>query len=139
MKLRNKIWLFLGLFAFIGAVVITVLLYLPTDIEVSVCGHVIDAHTYNPIDSAQVLITNERYENDRGYTNYDEFLGKDTVTVITDSTGYFHATFKKSAYVYLEIHKNGYEIFKVQGKYARRIMNYDIELQNIKNSSGRKN
>lgn len=129
MKHRNKIWIFLGLFTLISAVVIAVFLYLPTDIEVSVYGHVIDARTHNPIDSAQVLITNERYENDRGYTNHDEFLGKDTVTVVTDSIGYFHVTFKKSAYLYLEIHKNGYEVFKTQGKYARRIMKYDIKLQ----------
>lgn len=103
----------------------------PKDIEVVVEGFVKASYTELPIDSAKVTIVNERYQNDSGFSNYDEFLGKDIKTVYTDSTGYFHVIFKRGAYIHIEVIKDNYEIYITDGIYAYPNMKFEIQLNKI--------
>ena len=58
-------------------------------------------------------------------------MGKDIKTVYTDSIGYFHVIFKRSAFIHIEVIKDNYEIYITDGVYAYPNMKFEIQLNKI--------
>lgn len=57
-----------------------------TDTEdVKLSSFIYDEKTKQPIPNTLIMIISERYEDDGGNTNYDEYLGKDTIKLYSDS------------------------------------------------------
>ncbi|CAH0293421.1 hypothetical protein [Chryseobacterium sp. Bi04] len=69
--------------------------------DVKVEGYVLDSSNSQPLKDVKVTVINDRYENDNGHKNYDEYLGQDKIELRTDTKGYYSIVLKKSAYVYI--------------------------------------
>lgn len=90
MKTNYKI-LFAVLFVFIAFLGMYLFSFYKsvTDTEdVELSGYIYDEKTKQPIPNTLIMIISERYEDDNGNTNYDEYLGKDTIKLYSDSKGY---------------------------------------------------
>ena len=100
-----------------------------TDTEnVRIAGFIEDKKTGQPISNAKIIIENFRYESDNGYSNYDEYLGTDKFELISDEKGCYSVEVDKSAFVVVEVKKDGYEI-KTESKYASKSMKFNINLE----------
>ncbi|RXM51393.1 hypothetical protein BOQ64_15190 [Chryseobacterium sp. CH25] len=75
-----------------------------------------------------MTVTNDRYENDNGHRNYDEYLGQDKIQVRTNNEGYYSITFKKSAYVYIYLEKEGYQSLEEKGRQAQKLLTFKTSM-----------
>jgi hypothetical protein len=91
-------------------------------------GYVFDNNTKKPIENVLVVINNDRYEDDKGNKNYDEYLGHDKITLYTDKNGYYSTVIEKSAFVWVDFEKKGYRKHTGKGNYSSKKMNYEIYL-----------
>lgn len=101
--------------------------------NIVVKGFVYDLKTNKPLENVAIQINNERYENDRGHTNYDEYLGHDVFYVNTDSTGYFNKKIPKSAFLRISFSKSGYVDYIQGGEDASKLMEYKIKMKKLDN------
>jgi hypothetical protein len=121
-------------FTFIGVIssllVFLLMLYFSvTDTKnIKIEGYVYDEITQKPIEKAKILIENYRYESDNGVSNYDEYLGIDKVVVYSDKNGFYEVKFNKSAYVVVEVHKDGYKKIIENGEYSAKNMEFKTDL-----------
>ena len=101
-----------------------------TDTEdVKLSGYIYDEKTKQPIPNTLIMIISERYEDDSGNTNYDEYLGKDTIKLYSDSKGYYSTIIEKTALISLYFKKEGYVQKKIEGEYPAKQMNYKVYLK----------
>ena len=101
-----------------------------TDTEdVKLSGYIYDEKTKQPIPNALIMIISERYEDDNGNINYDEYLGKDTIKLYSDSKGYYSTIIEKTAFISLYFKKEGYIQKKIEGEYPAKQMNYKVYLK----------
>ena len=63
--------------------------------DVKVEGYVFNSND-EPLKNVIVTVVNERYENDNGLKNYDEYLGQDKIKLMTDNRGYYSTVLKKA-------------------------------------------
>ncbi len=96
--------------------------------NVKIKGYVIDKSTNIPIENVLVTIINERYEDDKGNNNYDEYLGQDKIKVYTNKEGYYEAEFKKSSFVWIKFYNSKYVNFEEDGKYAKKTLEFKTYL-----------
>ena len=96
--------------------------------NVKIKGYVYDKMTKKPIEKAKILIENYRYESDNGVSNYDEYLGIDKVVVYSNKNGFYETKFDKSAFVVIEIHKDGYKKIMQNGEYSTKNMDFKTDL-----------
>jgi hypothetical protein len=111
MKIMMK-WLLILLAVGIVAVVIYLVIYFrsQTDVkDVHLQGYVYDRSSNTALQDVRIKITNWRYTSDSGKKNYDEYLGKDTVTLTTNAHGFFSTDFPLSAQINMELEKTGYK------------------------------
>lgn len=97
--------------------------------NISLRGYVLDEETKKPISNVLVVINNERYEDDKGNKNYDEYLGKDRIELYSDNNGYYSTTIEKSAFITLSFQKNNYIKKEEKGRYASKQMKYETYLK----------
>ncbi|WP_334126977.1 hypothetical protein [Empedobacter brevis] len=97
--------------------------------NISLSGYVLDEETKKPISNVLVVINNERYEDDKGNKNYDEYLGKDRIELYSDNNGYYSTTIEKSAFITLSFQKNNYIKKEEKGRYASKQMKYETYLR----------
>ena len=81
------------------------------------------------MENAKVVIFSERFKSDSGHSNYDEYLGSDTIIVTTDSKGYYSTTIDYSAYVHMRAFKQGYKLSESDGKYAKGKITQDFYME----------
>lgn len=98
--------------------------------NVKLDGYVFDNNTKEPIENVLVVINNDRYEDDKGNKNYDEYLGHDKITLYTDKNGHYSTVIKKSAFVWIDFKKEGYKKHTEKGSYSSKKMSYEIYLNN---------
>ncbi len=123
--------LLMTVFAILTAIAIYFFIYYSNnqDInDVKVEGYVF-SFSDGPLNNVRVTIINERYENDSGLKNYDEYLGQDKIELITDSRGYYSTVLKKSAYVYVLLQKDGYKTIEEKGKQARKSLFFKTKMR----------
>lgn len=100
-----------------------------TDIRnVSVAGYVYDEATKRPLSDVLVIINNDRYEDDDGNKNYDEYLGHDEIKLYTDQNGFYSASIDKSAFIWIDFQKEGYINKREKGERANKTMRYKTYL-----------
>jgi hypothetical protein len=92
--------------------------------EVKVEGYVLDSSNSQPLKNVKVIVISDRYENNNGYKNYDEYLGHDKIELKTDNKGYYSTTLKKSAYVYVYLQKEGYKSLEEKGQQAQKLITF---------------
>lgn len=97
--------------------------------DVTLEGYVFDENTKKPIENVLVVINNDRYEDDKGNNNFDEYLGHDKITLYTDKNGYYNTVIEKSAFVWIDFEKEGYNKHNEKGSYSSKKMNYKIYLK----------
>ena len=86
-------------------------LYSASDTKnVRLSGYVFDKETNKPIQNAIIKIENYRYESDNGTSNYSEYLGEDNYSLKSDKNGFYEIKITKSAFIVIEVKKNGYKI-----------------------------
>ena len=86
-------------------------LYSASDTKnVRLSGYVFDKETNKPIQNAIIKIENYRYESDNGTSNYSEYLGEDNYSLKSDENGFYEIKITKSAFIVIEVKKNGYKI-----------------------------
>lgn len=94
-----------------------------TDVkDVKIDGYVYDATTKKPINDATVVINNERYVSDKGRSNFDEYLGHDIIRLRTDKSGHYSTVIKKSAFLWIDFEKQGYQNASIDGQYSTKMM-----------------
>ncbi len=100
-----------------GSITILFLMYLAfwfysaTDTKnVHLSGYVFDKETNKPIQNAIIKVENQRYESDNGTSNYSEYFGKDNYDLKSDENGFYEIKIPKSAFIVIEVKKNGYKI-----------------------------
>ena len=133
MKTNYKI-LFAVLFVFIAFLGMYLFSFYKsvTDTEdVKLSGYIYDEKTKQPIPNTLIMIISERYEDDSGNTNYDEYLGEDTIKLYSDSKGYYSTIIEKTAFISLYFKKEGYVQKKIEGEYPTKQMNYKVYLKKV--------
>jgi|SRR5690606_22601900 len=96
--------------------------------NVKLSGYVYDNNNKTPLKNVLIIINNERYEDDKGNKNYDEYLGNDKIRIYSNDQGYYSTIIKKSAFVRLSFQKDGY-VFKTEdGQYSSKKMEYETYL-----------
>lgn len=128
MKLVNK--LLITVFAILTVIAIYFFIYYSNnqDInDVKVEGYVFNSNNM-PLKNVKVTVVNERYENDNGLKNYDEYLGQDRIEVKTDDKGYYSTVLKKSAFVYIILEKEGYRSIEEKGKEAKKSLLFKTKM-----------
>ncbi len=129
MSLTKKIGILISilLVLFIGYIV--VFFVSSTDTEnVRLEGCVYDIKTKEPINNAKIFIVNNRYEDNDGNTNWDEYLGTDKFVMLTDENGFYKIEIEKSAFVFIEVFKEGYST-KTESKYSSKRMKFETYLE----------
>ncbi|WP_298118707.1 hypothetical protein [Flavobacterium sp.] len=128
-KTKIVFFAFIGVFFLLLAFLFMFYLSVTDTENVKIEGYVYDKMTNKPIESAKILIENYRYEDNNGNSNYDEYLGLDKISVCTDKNGFYETKFDKSAYVVIEIHKNGYKTTMENGEYSSKNMDFKTDLE----------
>jgi hypothetical protein len=101
-----------------------------TDVkDVKVEGYVYDATTKKPINDATVVINNERYVSDKGRSNFDEYLGHDIIRLRTDASGHYSTVIKKSAFLWIDFEKEGYQNASIDGQYSTKMMVFTTHMK----------
>ncbi|WP_294225088.1 hypothetical protein [uncultured Chryseobacterium sp.] len=128
MKLVNK--LLITVFAILTVIAIYFFIYYSNNQDlndVKVEGYVFNSNNM-PLKNVKVTVVNERYENDNGLKNYDEYLGQDRIELKTDDKGYYSTVLKKSAYVYILLQKGGYKSIEEKGKHAKKSLFFKTKM-----------
>lgn len=99
-----------------------------TDTQVKLEGYVLDESTNKPIHNVKVVISNDRFEDDNGNYNYDEYLGHDKIQLLTNDEGFYSTSIDKSAFLWIDFQKEGYIRKREEGKYATTKMHYQTYL-----------
>lgn len=132
MKIMMK-WLLVLLAVGVVAVIIYLVIYFrsQTDVkDVHLQGYVHDKNSNTALQDVTIKITNWRYTSNSGKKNYDEYLGKDTITLTTDNNGFFSTEFPLSAQIDMEVGKSGYrEEVRIIQKISKDV-SLDIVLEN---------
>lgn len=125
----------IALYAFIASI-LSIFIYLfvyylsVTDTKnVKLEGYVLDEETKQPISEVLIIVNNERYEDDKGNKNYDEYLGHDEIKLYSNKNGYYSTTIEKSAFLWLDFDKDGYTKKSEKGEYASKTMSYKTYLK----------
>ncbi|MFD2591012.1 hypothetical protein ACFSTE_09230 [Aquimarina hainanensis] len=125
--------------ATLGVVVLGMILYFAiffisrTDIKnVHVEGYVFDQTTEKPLSNVKVIINNNRYEDDAGNANYDEYLGNDRIELNTNANGFYSTEINKSAYLWIDFSKESYQSKTEDGQYASKNMKFKTYLKKDK-------
>ncbi|MBL3550525.1 hypothetical protein [Chryseobacterium sp. KMC2] len=100
--------------------------------DIKVEGYVLDSSNSQPLKDVKVTVINDRYENDNGHKNYDEYLGQDKIELKTDTKGYYSIVLKKSAYVYIYTKKDGYKPLEEKGKQAQKLLTFKTYMNRSK-------
>ncbi|MCB6089623.1 hypothetical protein [Flavobacterium psychrophilum] len=95
-------------------------------------GYVFDEETKNPISGVLVIVNNDRYEDNNGNKNYDEYLGHDIIKLYSDEKGYYSTKIDKSAFLWIEFSKKEYSNKNEKGKHSSKLMNYKTYLKKKK-------
>ncbi|MFC7773978.1 hypothetical protein [Flavobacterium sp. GCM10027622] len=103
--------------------------------DVKIDGYVYDEITKQPINGATVIINNERYESDNGVSNYDEYLGHDVIKLITDKSGHYSTVIGKSAFLWIDLEKEGYQNSSIDGQYSSKTMEYKTFMKKKESSN----
>ncbi|TGD59897.1 hypothetical protein [Flavobacterium humi] len=120
----------IGLYTFLVSI-LAILIYLfvyylsvtdATNIRLE--GYVFDEETKQPINKVMIIINNERYEDNKGNKNYDEYLGHDKIKLYSDKNGYYATIINKSAFLWLDFNKEGYLDVEEKGQYSEKKMEY---------------
>lgn len=126
--MKQRIKIFFSIIIIICLIIVgyfAVYYFSAQDIEnIKVKGYVYDKSNKTPIENVLVTIVNERYEDDKGRTNYDEYLGKDKKVVYTDKNGYYEVEFDKSSYVYVKLFNPEYLTLEEKGKYSKKTIEF---------------
>jgi hypothetical protein len=101
--------------------------------NIIVSGKVYDSITQLPLENVNITIVNQRYEDNEGRNNFDEYLGKDVIETKTNKDGLFEAKISKSAYVWIEVNHEGYQKKISDGKYSTKKMIFNLALLELKN------
>lgn len=128
-SIKFGLYLFFAIIS--GIVIYLFLFYLSVNdtLNVKIEGYVFDVETKRPIQNVLITINNERYEDDEGNSNYDEYLGHDIIRLHSDETGYYSTTIKKSAFLWIEFNKKGYHKKSEVGRYSSKTMSYKTYLE----------
>lgn len=97
--------------------------------NVLVEGYVYDTNTNQPLAGVNVKISSERYESDNGIRNYDEYLGHDVIELATDESGFYSTVIPKSAFLWIDFKKEGYNDGNEKGQYVSKKMKYKTSLK----------
>jgi hypothetical protein len=104
--------------------------YSQKDVEdVKIEGVVLDHDSHLPLSGVSILIKNERYTDDKGNYNYDEYLGHDSISLKTDNFGRYVTIIPKSAFIWIEFKKNGYNKSYQSGKHSTKHMKFETNLK----------
>lgn len=103
-----------------------------TDIQIKLEGYVLDETTKQPIENVTVVINNDRFEDDNGNHNYDEYLGHDKIQLLTNREGYYSTSIEKSAFLWIDFQKHGYINKREDGKHSAKKMSYKTYLSKDK-------
>ena len=114
---------------FVGIYLFSYYLSVTDTKDVELKGYVLDEKTKKPIPDAMIIIINERYEDNNGNTNYDEYLGRDTIKLYSNNKGYYSTIIGKAAFISLYFKKEGYVQKKIEGEYPAKQMNYKVYLK----------
>ncbi len=120
------------LYAFVASILIYFFVYYlsVTDTKnVKLDGYVFDEETKQPISEVLIIINNERYEDNKGNKNYDEYLGHDVIKLYSNKSGYYSTTIEKSAFLWLDFHKGGYAKKSEKGEFSSKKMSYKTYLK----------
>lgn len=125
---------FYSLLTLIIAIVIYIFMFFnsQTDIQIKLEGYVFDETTKKPIENVTVVINNDRFEDDNGNHNYDEYLGHDKITLFTNKEGYYSTSIEKSAFLWIDFKKHGYINKREDGKHSAKKMSYKTYLSKDK-------
>ena len=127
-KARIVIFTFIGIIFLLIVYILIFYLSVTDTKNVKIEGYVYDEITQKPIEKAKIKIENYRYESDNGVSNYDEYLGLDKVKIYSDKNGFYKAKFDKSAFVVVQIHKDGYKTIIENGEYSSKNINFKTKL-----------
>ena len=91
MKINYKILFIISFvfIAFLGMYLFSFYKSVTDTEDVKLSGYIYDEKTKQPIPNTLIMVISERYEDDNGNTNYDEYLGKDTIKLYSNSKGYY--------------------------------------------------
>jgi len=88
--------------------------------DVKVEGFIYDKENKKPIEGVKITVYSNRYESDKGYIDYDEYHGSDTIYLSTDNKGYYSTKIKKTAFLWMNFQKQGYKKKSEKGVYAKK-------------------
>ncbi len=133
MSFIKKIGLLIAiiLVLFIGYIVVFLLTSTDTK-NVHLEGYVYDEITNKPLDSVLVVVNIYSYEDKEGNSNFDEYLGFKKIKLTTDEKGFYNLVIDKSAFVYIDLKKNGYKIKTEAGQYSSKQMKFETYLKEAK-------
>ena len=100
-----------------------------TDVKnVSIEGYVYDQDDKQPLSGVRVIINSDRFEDDNGNKNYDEYLGHDEIKLYTNQDGYYSTLVNKSAFIWIDFKKEGYANKTEKGSHSQKKMSYEAYL-----------
>lgn len=130
MSLIKKIGLLITILFVLFIGYILVFFVSSTDTEnVHLEGYVYDEVTKKPLDSVFVEVNNYSYEDEKGNSNFDEYLGFKKIKLITDKNGFYSVVIDKSAYVYIDFKRNSYKMKTEDGRYSNKQMKFETYLK----------
>jgi len=127
-KLKIVLIIFAGILIAISTYLLIFFLSATDTKNVKLEGYVYDSKTKLPIKSAIITIENYRYESNSGKQNYDEYLGKDNFELITNDNGYYEIPINKSAFIVIEVKKDGYKS-KIESEYSSKYVTFKTNLE----------
>lgn len=130
MSLIKKIGLFIGIILVLIIGYVVVFLVSSTDLKnVHLQGYVYDEMTKKPLDSVLVVVNNYSYEDEKGNSNFDEYLGYKKIELTTNENGFYNIVINKSAFLYIDLKKNGYKVRAEDGQYSNKKMKFETYLE----------
>ena len=91
-------------------------------------GYVYDQDDKQPLSGVRVIINSDRFEDDNGNKNYDEYLGHDEIKLYTNQDGYYSTLVNKSAFIWIDFKKEGYANKTGKGSHSQKKMSYEAYL-----------
>ncbi|HOD09969.1 MAG TPA: hypothetical protein PLH25_09660 [Flavobacterium sp.] len=129
-KIKIGLFIIAGIFLAISAYLFIFFISATDTKNIKIVGCIEDKQTGQPISNAKIVIENFRYESDKGYSNYDEYLGTDKFELTSDEKGYYSIEVDKSAFVVVEVKKDGYKN-KTESEYASKTMKFNVNLEKV--------
>lgn len=130
MSLIKKIGLFIGIILVLLTSYIVVFFISSTDTKnVHLEGYVYDEITKKPLDSVLVFVNTYSYEDEKGNSNFDEYLGFKKIKLITNVNGFYNVVIDKSAFIYIDLKRNGYIVKTEEGQYSSKQMKFETYLK----------